>query len=316
MKGGILHKLIEEIFHTFSNHYTKVGDYSSTEIISPPRIVKLRNKYPECEKVISMVQSTASLIGSGVHKYVENLLTPYAHKYSLEKRITYDLLGKQISGTYDILVDNKHVFDIKTSKIWKLIFDPEMTEWIEQQNIYAFLLHKAGINIESLNIMAVYLDWQEGMVVRSNKYPKEPIQIYPLPVWPVEQTEEFIVEKLKTHMQCEEMEDDDLPACTPEERWERFPEGVTEKFAVMKAPDAKRALRVFTTKADAKKYCKTATGLTSASYIEIRYAQRVRCERYCKVNVKCNHYKTYMEDKKNDALYDKVPIALVLNGRW
>ena len=311
-----MHEIIKDIFTTFSNHYHKVGDYSVTDIIAPPRIVALKNRYPECEKTISMMRSTASLIGTGVHKYIEILLKPWASKYSLEQTHTTKMLEKTLSGTYDMLVDNKNLFDIKTCKTWKLIFDPDMKEWVEQQNIYKWLLGKNGISVESLNIIAVFLDWQEGMIVRSKSYPKEPIQILPLSVWPDEQTEEFVTRRLTMHLDCEDLADDDLPACTPEERWERFPEGVAQKYAVMKSATAKRAMRVLLTKKDTREYCEQAKGLDSESFVEIRYAQRTRCERYCNVNSKCDHYQMYMRAKENDTLYDSVPLDNVLKGRW
>jgi len=118
---------------------------------------------------------------------------------------------KKLSGTYDMLVNNEDVFDIKTCKTWKLLFEPEMTDWHEQQNIYAWMLKKSqGISVASLNIIAIYLDWMEGHVIRSKKYPKEPVIVYPLSVWPHEKTEEFIHEKIDRLVSCEAMEDDEL----------------------------------------------------------------------------------------------------------
>jgi len=112
------------------------------------------------------------------------------------------------------------------------------------------------------------------------------------------------------------MEDDELPLCTPEDRWERFPEGVTKKYAVMKNKDAKRAARVLLSKSEAIKYCKTAKGLSGASFIEVRYAQRKRCEKYCDVKMKCNTFITYWDDMVNGTLNDTVPMDYVLSGRW
>jgi len=85
---------------------------------------------------------------------------------------------------------------------------------------------------------------------------------------------------------------------------------------VMKSATAKRAMRVLLTKKDTREYCEQAKGLDSESFVEIRYAQRTRCERYCNVNSKCDHYQMYMRAKENDTLYDSVPLDNVLAGRW
>jgi len=311
-----MHEIIKDIFTTFNDHYHKKGDYSVTDLIAPPRIVALKTRYPECEKSISMMQSTASLIGTGVHAYIERLLKPWESKYSLEQTLTTKILKRTLSGTYDILVNGKNLFDIKTCKTWKLIFDPEMTEWVEQQNIYRWLLKQSDEDVESLNIIAVFLDWQEGMLVRSKTYPREPMQVFPLPVWPDEKTKEFVIRRLTMHMDCEELPDDELPECTPEERWERFPEGVTKKYAVMKTPKAARAMRVLISRKETEKFCRSSKNLTSESFVEIRYATRTRCERYCKVNSKCNYYNMYMRAKENGTLNENIPIDTIINGRW
>jgi hypothetical protein len=312
-----MHKIIKDIFTIFNDHYTKVGDYSATELINPPRVVTLKNRYPECSKDIFMIRSAASLFGSGVHSYIEKLLKPYDSKYQLEQRLQMKLMDKKLSGTYDILVDNKDMYDIKTCKAWKLIFDPEMKDWHEQQNIYAWMIKQIhGIELKSINIIAMYLDWMVGNAMRSKSYPQEPIIVYPLKLWPYEKTEHFIINKLQELITCEDIPDDELPPCTREERWEKFPEGVTKKYAVMKNKDAKRAARILLSKEDTIQYCKENKGLNSASYVEIRYAERKRCETYCEVNNKCNHYLTYKKDIENDTLFDIVPMDLILNGKW
>ncbi|MFA9409337.1 MAG: hypothetical protein ACERKJ_10980 [Candidatus Dadabacteria bacterium] len=109
-----MHEIIKDIFTTYAGHYKKEGDYSATELINPPRVTILNNKYPECSKRISMMGNAASLVGTGVHKYIEGLLTPYSDKYKLEHRLFVDVLNRKLSGAFDILKDNKDIFDIKT----------------------------------------------------------------------------------------------------------------------------------------------------------------------------------------------------------
>ena len=310
--------IIKDLFKIYANHYHKSGDYSVTEIIDPPRVVALNNRYPECNETIEMIRSTASLVGTGVHKYIEQLMKPYESKYQLEQNMKTKILDRVLSGTYDILSKGKtnDLYDIKTCKVWKLIFDPNMVDWHKQQNIYKWMADKNGIRIDSINILAVYMDWVEGNVVRNKSYPKEPMIIYPLEMWSDEKTENFITDRMKLHIGHEETPDEDLPACTPEERWGRFPEGVTEKFAIFKTKESKRAVRVLLTKEDAVEYCRTAKGLGSNSFVEVRYAARKRCEKYCSVNTKCNHYQTYINNIENDTLNDIIPYDLVMQVSW
>ena len=76
--------------------------------------------------------------------------------------------------------------------------------------------------------------------------------------------------------------DDDLPFCTDEERWQR-----PSKFAVGKKK-TKRALRVLDSHEEAEDWMVT-TG--KGEYIEERPGQAIRCENYCDVAPFCNQWK-------------------------
>ncbi|GAG77480.1 unnamed protein product, partial [marine sediment metagenome] len=65
-----------------------------------------------------------------------------------------------------------------------------------------------------------------------------------LNMWSDLEQEAFIQERLEMHVACESMEDADLPDCTSEERWERFPSGQPVQYAVLKNEFAKRATKV------------------------------------------------------------------------
>jgi len=84
----------------------------------------------------------------------------------------------------------------------------------------------------------------------------------------------------------------------------------------MKTKDSKRAMRVLTSKEDAVEYCSTSKNLTSASHIEVRYATRRKCEKYCNVNSKCNHYLSYLDSVQHGTLNDIVPMDVILRGGW
>ena len=182
-------KIIQDAFSIYGKQYRSLGDYSATSLISPPRLVQLGKRYGH--KVEPTVESQiASLVGTGVHEKMESLLNLANVKnpdYMLERSVVHSFpvgMGSRlVSGKFDILREEKHLYDIKTAKTWKLIFDPDMVDWHEQQNIYAYLLHMRGIKVESLNILAFYLDWIESNAIRNKGYPQAPIVEYNLSLW-------------------------------------------------------------------------------------------------------------------------------------
>ncbi|RLD06506.1 MAG: hypothetical protein DRI65_06635 [Chloroflexota bacterium] len=298
-------QIIEDAFAVYGKQYSSLGDYSATTLISPPRLVQLGKRYGD--KVENSVESQiASLVGTGVHEKVEKLLHLANVKnpdYMLERSVVHpfevDGETRLVAGKFDILRKKKDLFDIKTAKTWKLIFDPDMVDWHEQQNIYAYLLHMRGIDVETINILAFYLDWIESNAIRNKGYPQAPIVQYNLKLWSHEEQREFIIGKLKKHVAAEDMSDSELPVCTAEEMWERPP-----TYAIMKNKIAKRANRVFknATFAEVLEAARGMKGLNTESFIESRHNVRTRCEKYCAINSYCNVYQDYQARKQNIGL--------------
>jgi hypothetical protein len=77
----------------------------------------------------------------------------------------------------------------------------------------------------------------------------------------------------------------------------------------MKNKYAKRAIRVLDSMGKAREFIKTWKTQTGESYVEVRHAQRKRCEKYCSVCDYCNHYVDYLKKKKTNTLNTIVPIG-------
>jgi hypothetical protein len=313
-------QIISDAFEIYGKQYRSLGDYSATTLIDPPRKVALTKRYGHL--VTPTVDSqAASLVGTAVHEKMERLLRLSNVKnpdYMLERSVVHPMGVTEadgvpnfrlLAGRFDILYKEKDMYDIKTAKTWKLVFNPDMKDWHEQQNIYAYLLRMRGIKVESLNILCFYLDWIESSALRDSKYPQAPIVQYELTKWPLEETQAFIEGRLNWHVTCESMPDTNLPECSGEEMWEREPE-----FAIKKTADAKRAMRVVKkgTFEDAVTMARSLSGVGPESVIEARHGIRKRCENYCSVNEYCNQYKKYADKKSSTGLNTIYPLGGLL----
>jgi hypothetical protein len=255
-------------------------------------------------------QQVAAFIGTGVHSMFEECLRLHAacdQSYEVERSVFDKIEDRLISGRFDILYNGKHLYDIKTCKTWKLIYDPFMKEWVEQQNIYAYMLRNRGVDVRSINIIAVYLDWLEGNVARmGEKYPKSRVEEYELPLWDMSKADEFIRSRINMMKDAEKIADNDLPLCTDEEMWVRNEEIV---YAVVADPKAGRSLKNcsslqeaydFVHSSNSKKLC------PGTSYIEIRKPSRKRCEHWCDGASWCNSYLAYRERQQNGNVDEKI----------
>jgi hypothetical protein len=296
-------KILVDAVSESAKHYRSLGDYSATQLIDAPRIVALRNRYGNLAKP-TLEQQIASFLGTGIHEHFRRCLHNVSAKhpdYLLERSVSvpffYDSNHRDyrlVSGTFDILHKNKDIYDIKTVNVWKKVFDPDMVDWHNQQNIYAWLLRSRGLDIESINIIAIYKDWVKSNAIRNSKYPQSQVCHYKLKLWDVTEQYAYINGRLQEHMQCETLPDDELPECSAEERWER--EGI--KYAIMKDPKSKRAMRVCNTLSDATKAVHSLK-VTADSFVEVRPAKRTRCEAWCQMNRWCNTWQEYQKRLEN-----------------
>lgn len=294
-------QIMKDILDVHSEHYSLQSDYSVTMLLDPPRIVHLNKRHPI--RPVDYDTNYPSLIGTAVHKYIEECLKKSeSSKYRLEQRLFHTVYDRIISGAFDILDENNDITDIKTCKTWKIIFDPKLEEWTKQQNIYALLLHKNGIEVNNLYIQAIYLDWIESMALRDSNYPQQPDPVYKLTKWPYNVTDEYLHDRVNLMRQYEETPDDELPACSSKDMWED-----PTKFACFKTPKAARAARVLDTLEDAITYIKTKGGYTKDSFIEIRHGRRKRCDKYCDVRQFCNHYQAYKKRMEDSNLLEIIP---------
>jgi hypothetical protein len=271
-------ELIRNAMDMGDRMYRSFGDYSVTTLIQPVRIAILQKRY-KIDYELPFSSRIAAFMGSGVHNHVEKCLQLYSvkdPKIELERSVFDRIRDRLITGRFDILYDREDIHDFKTAKAWKLIFDPDLTEWTEQQNIYAYLLHLRGIDVKSINVIVWYKDWSKANALRDKNYPQNEMCEYKLNLWDFDMTEEYLVDRIESMKMNEDTPDDDLPDCTPEERWERHAGGVIVKFAVLKNKHAKRAGRVLDTMEEAVEWGKGKKGYGDG-LIEIRYAEPIRC---------------------------------------
>jgi hypothetical protein len=286
------------------------GDYSVTTLLNPPQVVQLTKRYGErVERPIESVMS--AFMGSGVHMmFEENLRLKQVMepRYDIERTIMDKIEDRIITGRFDVLWDGKHLYDFKTCKTWKKIFDPNLTEWHEQLNVYAHLLRNRGLDISSVNVIAIYMDWVRSRALRDRDYPQTPVVEYKLNLWDDAVSARFLRSRIVLMKENEDVRDENLPNCTDEERWMRHADSMLPYvFAVMSKPGATRALKICNTEAEAQEVASQSKSCTKGlSFIEKRYATAKRCEEYCAINSYCFQYKQYIALRNNHNLTERI----------
>jgi hypothetical protein len=264
------------------------ANLSVTQLINSPKIVALTKKFEdELEQDVS--DMVWSIFGSAVHKVLEH---GQDDNHIVEERLSTEIDGWKISGAIDLQIKGDNFIEIrdyKTVSAWAVM--NEKIEWEQQLNLYAYLVEQVKkIPVISLGIVAIIRDWSRRDAATREGYPEAPVKEIPIKLWPFEQREEFIKERIHAHSSCEfELETDgNLPACTPEEMWEK-----PTMWAVKKVGGA-RARSVHTTNQEA---LETIAKLGKAYEIEVRPGSRTRCESFCPVSNYCQQWREYQESK-------------------
>lgn len=191
---------------------------SVSTIKDSPRIHFLKVKYWD-KLTEDVVDGLWKMLGTAIHTMLERADKSESIK---EQRIEVELDGVIISGQMDIRDGNK-IEDYKSTSAWTIVYNPKgKSEWIQQLNIYAWLVwKKLGIVISELNIHAILRDHTKSKAVEGGNYPMIPFVTLGLPVWGADKTEAYLKERVKLFLSCVGVDDDKLPPCTPEEMWEK-----------------------------------------------------------------------------------------------
>jgi hypothetical protein len=286
------HGVPETLVSLANKQYYSKGkaNYSVTEIISPPRIQRLRMRHND-EMEQDVADMLWQLLGSALHVVAERGEHP---DYITEERLNASVDGVILSGAIDIQKVTPQgiiITDYKFTSAWALRQDK--FEWEAQQNIYAWLVNKVKEKpVVGVQICALIRDWSRREASIKADYPQAPIQVIDLPQWDLERTEAYIKERITLHMDSKVQDDwgEDLPLCSAEERWVRG-----DAWAVMRE-GKKRASKVCETEEEAKEVMASIPE-KEKPYIEKRAGEAIRCTGdFCGVSKWCNQYQESLKN--------------------
>ena len=119
-------------------YYSKGGSqYSVTELLSPPRVRRLREQY-DSEIKTDVTDLMWSMLGSALHVVMERGQT---EGHVTEERIHAEIDGVTLSGQIDLQSEESGgviITDYKFTSAWAVM--NEKPEWEEQLNVYKWLV--------------------------------------------------------------------------------------------------------------------------------------------------------------------------------
>ena len=261
------------------NYYSKgASQYSVTELMSPPKIRRLREQY-DADMEIDVTKLIASQLGTFMHGKLE---AKEVEGYTNEERIFTEVDGVVISGAIDLqqqVEGGVVIIDYKFVKAWSVKQGKD--DWTTQLNIYKWLVESVKrVPVKGLQICAIIKDYSAHDT--SEGYPEAEAVMIDIPMWDSVTTEAYVRKRLEMHRNAKVNHEfgEELQACTDEERW------MSETVFAVKREGRKSAIRLFKTIEEATELAEKEKG-----YVETRKGEPKRCTGdFCGVSKWCKQY--------------------------
>lgn len=257
---------------------------SITTLINNPRpkLLTVRN-WDKLEEDVS--EHLWRILGNAAH-YVLSRIDE--SKTSLNRLVETKIEEKvgdiTIVGKLDLYDDTtKFVEDYKITSVWSVQMG-DHEDWEQQLNCYVWLLRKAGFEVKGAQINAILRDWREGEKLRYNDYPSIPFKVVKVNLWSFEEQQAFVEHRIEIYKDAKDRPEEELPLCSPTERWAKPTE-----YAVYKGENTK-ATRVLETAEEAEQYIKHNQSAKAQFKIVERPGTDIKCTRYCTANKFCSYW--------------------------
>jgi len=291
---------------------------SATELLKPTksliltqRIANLKLSYD-----IDVLTEVPSKIGNAIHAAVEGVwvndpkiwqltmsrldipkkiidtvrinpplpVDPDCYNMFFEQRTERTLHGYTISGKFDI-VEQGRVKDIKSTSTYTWIYGGKDTDYIWQGSIYKWLNPKI-ITDNEMDVEFLFTDWKVMLAAQDKNYPQQSIKTHTLILKSTEETEAFIIAKLDVINKYLNSKENEIPACTPKELWQK-----PTVWAYFKNPSAQRATKLYNSSLEAN----TRAGQDGGGgLVKIRPGEVKFCK-YCPARPICKQAEQYIQ---------------------
>jgi hypothetical protein len=297
---------------------------SATGLMKPLRQIILSKRVPQEYAKTDLLGLVKSRMGTSIHDGIERVwveghykramlkmgypektieairinpedseLTPDIIPVYLEQRVFREFMGETISGKYDFLAEGR-LEDVKSTGTYTWVHDVKTEDYQLQGSIYRWLdqaLPIPRITQDHMAIQFVFTDWKAYEAKQNPKYPQKQVEQQLIPLLSLDDTEDYIQQKL-TAIRTHDANDESLiPHCTDKELWRK--EGAWKYY---KDPNSfhqgKRSTKNFTNAADAHARLQKEGG--KGIVVEVP-GEVVACK-YCQAFPVCNQKDIYLAD--------------------
>ena len=277
---------------------------SATSLLKSTRQFILSSRVPLSERVNDIADFISSKMGSAFHDSIERAwengyqegldALGYSKKQidrvrinptepeegtipvHLERRGERKIGDWTVSGKFDMSIEGE-LYDTKSTSVYAMILGSKDQDYIKQGSIYRWI-HQDVLNGDHIHIQHIFTDWSRAMSKQRTDYPPSKLMNYTLPLMSLDETEEFIKNKIKEIEYYFDKPEEELPFCTDKELWRS--EASYKYYA--NPEKTVKATKVFDTLAEANAHL-----AEKGKGVVLTFPGQVRACAFCPGFVKC-----------------------------
>lgn len=241
------------LLHDEYDYLNETNYISATTLMKPIRHIVLPSRVPADEMVMDVEDFIASGLGKSMHDSIEKawihsygaglkklgypqgvidrvLINPTPEQLAavqdaipvyLEQRVIRKFKGFTIGGKFDMVIEGI-LQDTKSTTAYTWLFGGKDDDYRKQGSIYRWL-NPEKVTEDFIRINFIFTDWQKMQAKSNPKYPPRRVMHKDIPLWSLEQTEEWISHKLEMINRFRTAPEPSIPECTDEELWQSDP---------------------------------------------------------------------------------------------
>lgn len=277
-----IHGLPQQFVDLAEQEYIQApNEYRVTQLLKGLRETLLIRRHQD-EITVDVSDMVWLLFGTAVHDVLERRQESATELK--EERLKLQFGNYTLSGKFDLYcAEQQELTDYKTASVWKIIYG-DYDDWRRQQLMYAVMLADLGYSVTKGRVVAFLKDHSKNKARFDANYPDLPVQSvrFNFTGEDIKTTDDWLIQQFLLIAELEKLSDNDLPICTPEERWNSG-----DQWAVMKK-GRKSALRVLDSQDKAAQWM---IDNNKGDHIEHRPGIDRKCMDYCYAAPFCDYYK-------------------------
>lgn len=133
------------------------------------------------------------------------------------KKVVVNGIEFTVGGKFDMVAEGI-LHDNKSTTAYTWLFGGKDDDYKLQGSLYRWL-NPDKIKEDFIRICFIFTDWQKMQAKSNPNYPQKRLMYKDIPLMSIEETEEYVINKISDFLKYKDAPENSIPECTKEELW-------------------------------------------------------------------------------------------------